>query len=168
MAPVTPDFRRGDLVVTVHLPKFKLGEDVLDVRACIQKPEPHPGGPAIDMRPQEPLTPYCIKQITHDSVNVTAMEYYYRDTSGHQSFSRWHAKARIITADGPILPEPERREGTGEVIDPKGKIPQRPEQEKGESDEAFKQREDKYQAKLNIIDESVPGWVYAELAYKEM
>ncbi len=163
-----PAFINGDLVVTVHLPNFKTGQDVLDVRACVQKPEPHPGGPAIAMGPQEMLTPYCVKQICEDGAQVTAMQYFYRDTSYHQAFSCWHAKARIITADGPILPEPKRREKTGKVIDPKGKILEEPQKKEDESDEEFKQREDAYQAKLNIVDESVPGWVYADLAYREM
>lgn len=164
--PVRNDTKKGDLVVKVHLPNFNTGKDVLDVRACIQKPKPNTGR-AVVMAPQQSLTPYSVKQITGDGGHLTAIEYYYRDTSGHQSFSHWYAKARIITPEGLILPEPKRRQGTGEIIDPKGRIPEKPVQKKGESNEDFKRRQETYQAELNTIDKDIPGWVYADLSYRE-
>jgi len=146
--------RKGDIVVTVHLPKVE-EHDVLDARACIEQAK------SVDCRNgqvtqwgwQIPLPPYDVQPCITDG-RMTALEYYFRvpDEIGNSTIKmpyRWQAKARLIMADGPILPDPVRQEKTGEVIDPKNKIPAEPVQWN-------------YQKQLNAIDEEVPGWVYAK------
>lgn len=75
---------------------------------------------------------------------------------------RWKAKARLIMAEGSILPDPARKEKTGEVLDPKNKIPVEPVRQGGESDSAFFLQQWNYETQVNDIDEEVPGWVYAK------
>jgi hypothetical protein len=153
-------------VVTVHLPKVE-EHDVLDARACIEQAK------SVDCRNnkvtnwgwQIPVPPYDVQPCITDG-RMTALEYYFRvpDEIGNSTIKmpyRWQAKARLIMADGPILPDPVRQEKTGEVIDPKNKIPAEPVRQAGESDSAFELRQWNYQKQLNAIDEEVPGWVYA-------
>jgi hypothetical protein len=107
--PVGDDTKKDDLVVTVRLPNFMIGGDLLDIRTCIFK-----------------------------------------------------------APDGIFLPDPERREGTGEVINPKGKFHHKPEREENESAEHYLKRYEEYQTQLDIINQDVPGWVYADLGYREI
>jgi hypothetical protein len=165
--PAGVNTRNGDIVVTLYLPKRE-ENDVVDVRTCIEPAK------SVDCRNnkvtqwswQIPVTPYDVQPCIADG-RITALEYYFRvpDEISNAKIKmpyRWQAKARLIMAEGPILPDPDRQEKTGETLDPKNKIPVEPVRKKGESDPAFELRQWNYQKQLNDVDEEVPGWVYAK------
>jgi hypothetical protein len=157
--PAGENTQKGDIVVTVHLPNF-VTDDVLDVHASMQQSTPK-GRNAI-MGPQQTLHHDHKVEIQDDDGYLKAVEFYYRDTSERRTV--WRAKARIIkTPDGIILPDPPRRQETGKVIDPHGRIPEKPVRKNGESDADFKTRQTAYQTSLEVINEDIPGWVYAKL-----
>ncbi len=157
----------GDVVVRVHLPQFTIGQSTPDVRTAVRRQQYG----VLDCHgqkrgPQETLFPYQVKQITDEYGSLTAMEYFYRDTSGLHSAAQWLAKARIITAEQVVLPDPKRRRGTGQVIDPEGKIAKPPERRREETEEEYQERllsDPDYQKALNNIDKDTPGWVCEEL-----
>ena len=75
--------------------------------------------------------------------------YYYRGEQGI-----WTAFTRLETEDGFVLPMPERRRGSGRIIDPEGLYQPKP----GETQE-------EYEARL-IKEDDAPGWAYSdELRY---
>jgi hypothetical protein len=170
--PTFTDSKKGDILVRVHLINFKVGLDEIDVRTCVRRATETRYTMAEQVArwsSQTPMTPYAIRQCTTNGL-ITAMEYYYRDavapsvkTNAPLRLQLWQTKARLLVADGPVLPDPEREEKTGKVIDPQHKIPVEPARKDGESEQEFKARQELYQKQLDGIDEDVPGWIYAKL-----
>ncbi len=165
--PESGESQAGDIVVRVDLPRFTIGQDTLDVRAAVRRQQYD----VLDchgqrLGPQETLFPYQVKQFTDENGSLTAKEYFYQDTSGLHSAARWLAKARVITAEQVVLPDPKRRRGTGQVIDPEGKMVNAPARRKEETEEEYQERllnDPDYQQALHTIDKNAPGWVFDEL-----
>jgi hypothetical protein len=169
--PPFTESKKGDILVRVHLINFKV-DDEIEVRTCVRRATETRYTMAEQVArwsSQTPMTPYAIRQCTTNGL-ITAMEYYYRDsvapsvkTNAPLRLQLWQTKARLLVADGPVLPDPEREEKTGEVIDPQHKIPVEPARKNGESEQEFNARQKLYQKQLDDIDEDVPGWIYAKL-----
>ena len=105
--PEDSDERADDIVAAIRLPRFNKGKDTLKVEVKLRTW--HWKGKGIVYDHPVVREPYKIREMMDEESNTfLGYIYYYRGEQGV-----WTAFTRLETADGFILPMPERRRGSG-------------------------------------------------------